>query len=111
MILKSLLIIGTCLGLASCTPWEREVAEEVLYEASVAEQAVEADLKGTVYVPQYGPTAPTRTPAPAIDDRTGPAQPKMQSAMDAAQDASLVIIYASEKSQGRKKYWPRGFYI
>jgi hypothetical protein len=111
MRIKSLLIIGTCLGLASCTPFEREVAEEVLHEASVAEQAVEADLKGTVYVPQYGPTAPTRTPAPAIDNRTGAAQTKMPSIRQVAEDASLVIIYASEKSQGRKKYWPRGFYI
>ncbi len=29
----------------SCTPMEREIAEEVLHEAAIAEEAVEADLE------------------------------------------------------------------
>lgn len=29
----------------ACTPFEREIAEEVIHEAVVAEQAIEADLE------------------------------------------------------------------
>lgn len=70
MKLNKLLRIGRWLGLGcivtasqllfltwACTPMEREIAEEVLHEASVAEQAIEADLEGKVYTPQQGATA------------------------------------------------------
>lgn len=40
--------------LTSCTPFEREIAEEVCHEASVAERAIEADLNH----PMYGPECP-----------------------------------------------------
>lgn len=39
------LIIGTCLGLTGCTPAEVQIAEMVVHEAVVAEQAIEHDLE------------------------------------------------------------------
>ena len=45
----ALLIVFACLLFLlvlfpSCTPWEREVTEEVVHEAYIAEQAIAKDL-------------------------------------------------------------------
>lgn len=58
MKLISLIIIAPCLGLISCTPAEVEMAEVVIHEAEVAEEAIEADMLKPVkpaYSPQVKP--------------------------------------------------------
>ena len=106
------IITALLLLVFGCTPFEREIAEEVAHEASVAEQAIEADLAGTTYHAQQGATAPSQT-LPPTTTVTGPAI--KQSAMDAAQDARLIVIYCdnSERREKEKrvKYWPRGFHV
>lgn len=56
-------LLAAGLFLTSCSPQEAFIAQEVLHEASVAEQAIEADLSG--------PTAPPYK-RKEIDDRTAP---------------------------------------
>jgi len=59
--MKKLLISG--MFLTSCTPQEAYIAEEVMHECSVAEQAIEDDLMGAG-APEFN--------RPRIDDRTAP---------------------------------------
>jgi len=59
MKLINLLIIAPCLGLISCTLAEVEMAEVIIHEAEVAEEAIEADMLRPVkpaYTPQVRPT-------------------------------------------------------
>jgi hypothetical protein len=62
---KTLLIIGACLGLASCTPQEAVIAEEVVIESIKAEQAIQEAI-----------TKPRAPPVERkkVDDRTAPVQ-------------------------------------
>jgi hypothetical protein len=39
------LIFATCLFLTACTPAAVQIAEEVIHEASVAENAIEQDIE------------------------------------------------------------------
>lgn len=50
--------------LTSCTPMEREIVEEVIHEASVAEQAIEKDMFNTDTLPHPNQTneLPERIP-------------------------------------------------
>lgn len=60
---KISLIIGTCLGLAACTPFERELAEEVVEDVIEYEEGASAPAPNPTYNNWTAPSDGHYTPS------------------------------------------------